>query len=201
MIRRTAKAWLSLLLFTATGCNAIHDGINDCETRLRNECLSQKAWGHWSWCYDDLDHPYHFAKGFKAGYEDVLAGGKGCQPTLPPRCYWKPCYQSAAGRCKINAWFDGFSHGAVAAQQDGYGNLQSIPISPTARANFLSRNAPVNAACYDGMNHGEVPVADDNVPPDGQLFPEVPPGEIGVEPELNQTPDPGHAAGVRSYEE
>ena len=199
MIRRTAQAWLSLLLLTATGCNAMRDSINDCETRLRNEVLSQKAWCQWSWAYDDLDHPYHFSKGFKAGYEDVVAGGKGCQPTLPPRCYWKPCYQSAAGRSKINAWFEGFSHGALAAEQDGYGNLQAIPISPTARANFLSRNAPVSAACFDGMHHGEIPIAEDSVPPDGQLIPEEPPAGLGVDPINNQALD--LRPGARPYEE
>jgi hypothetical protein len=182
MIRRTAKAWLSLVLLTAAGCNTMHDCINDCETSMRNHVLSQKAWCQWSWCYDDLDHPYHFARGFKAGYEDILAGGSGCQPTLPPRCYWKPCYQSAVGRSKINSWFDGFSHGAVAAQQDGYGDLQSLPISPTARANFMSRNAPVSPACFDGMYHGEVPTADENFAQDGPLIPEAAPGEMEAEP-------------------
>ncbi len=188
MIRRTAKACLSVLLLTAAGCNSMHDCINDCETGLRNDVLAQKAWGQWSWCYDDLDYPFHFAKGFKAGYQDVLAGGKGCQPTLPPRCYWKPCYQSAEGRCKINAWFDGFSHGAVAAQQDGYGNLQAIPISPTARANFMSRNAPVSQACFDGMYHGEIPIPAESLPADGQLILDESPAEMGVGQDLQQTP-------------
>lgn len=89
-----------------------------------------------------------FCQGFRAGYENILAGGKGCQPTLPPRLYWKPCYQNPEGQCKIQSWFDGYSHGALAAQQDGYGNLQTIPMSSTARQNFLTSKIPASNACF-----------------------------------------------------
>lgn len=189
MIRRSLPVWMSLLLVSATGCTAIQDSCIEAETSMRNHVLASKAWAHWSWCYDDLDYPAHFAKGFKAGYEDVLAGGKGCQPTLPPRWYWKPCYQSPEGRCKIAAWFDGFSHGAVAAQQDGYGNLGELPLSPTARANMMTRNAPVNPACFDGMYHGEVPVAE----PEAEPLMEAP-MEDGMGDVLMDVNDPLQAA-------
>jgi hypothetical protein len=174
MTRKSAKSWLALLLLGATGCNAIQDYCIDVETSSRNCILSHKAWCHWSWCYEDLDYPHHFAKGFRAGYENILEGGKGCQPTLPPRWYWKPCYQTPEGRCKIAAWFDGFSHGAVAAQQDGYGALGEIPISPTARQNWLSRQATPNPACFDGMYQGHIPTdpAAENDPNDPDLNPE-----------------------------
>ncbi len=129
-------AILLLSAAAAGGCASMQDGLVDHEVRLRNRMRAQHAWNEWSWCYDDLDHPFHFAKGFKAGYRDILNGGKGCQPTLPPRCYWKSCYRSAEGRCKVNAWFDGFSHGALAAQQDGVGAWNQIPLSPTARMNM-----------------------------------------------------------------
>jgi len=159
MIRRSAGAWLTLLLLSATGCSALQDQVIDCETSIRNHVLAQKAWGEWSWCYDELDYPYHFAKGFKAGYRNILEGGNGCQPSLPPKCYWKPHYQSPEGRAQIAAWFDGYSHGALAAEQDGMGSIGHLPISPTARANIIAKKAPVNPACFNGMYHGEVPEA------------------------------------------
>ena len=62
--------------------------------------------------------------------------------------YWKPCYQNPQGQCKIQSWFDGYSHGALAAQQDGYGNLQTIPLSSTARQNFLNSKIPASNACF-----------------------------------------------------
>ncbi len=131
------------------GCSAMNDGIISCEMEIRNHVLAQKAWGHWSWCYDNLDFPFHFAKGFKDGYRNILSGGNGCQPTLPPKCYWKPAYQTPEGNCKIHAWFDGFSHGVLAANQDGYGALGEIPISPTARANLeQARKRPTEDMFY-----------------------------------------------------
>lgn len=155
MIRKTVHAWMLILFCSAAGCNAVHEHVIDAEMDLRNCVLAQKAWGEWSWCYDDLDHPLHFAKGFKEGYRDVLDGGNGCQPTLPPQCYWKPQFQTPEGRCKINAWFEGFSHGALAAKQDGYGNLQELPISPTARANIMAKRAPAPRFPY-ATGAGEV---------------------------------------------
>jgi len=148
MVRVSLRIAMAAILCFGAGCAAMQDCVIDYEVQGRNLILSQQAWGEWSWCYDNLQEPFHFAKGFKAGYRNILEGGKGCQPTLPPKCYWKPHYQSPAGRCKINAWFDGFAHGALAAQQDGYGNLNEIPISPTARMNFESSKAKMPYSPY-----------------------------------------------------
>ena len=145
MIKKLSLAGLALMLFSAAGCNSISDMCLEKEMACRNHVLAMKAWGTWSWCYDELDYPRDFASGFRAGYENILAGGKGCQPTLPPRLYWKPCYQNPEGQCKTQAWFDGYSHGALAAQQDGYGNMQTIPISSTARQNFLNSKIPASS--------------------------------------------------------
>jgi len=136
MKRFTLSLLMLSMLASLNGCASMTDGMIGCEMGIRNCVLAHKAWGHWSWCYDKLDFPHHFAKGFRAGYRNVLDGGNGCQPTLPPQCYWKPHYQTPKGHCQTHAWFDGFSHGALAAKQDGYGYLGEIPISPTARANF-----------------------------------------------------------------
>lgn len=149
-------------LFGLSGCNTLHDEIISCETGLRNHVLAQNSWNHWSWCYDELDHPYHFARGFKAGYREVLDGGAGCQPTLPPRCYWKPIYQTPEGHCKVNAWFDGFAHGALAAKQDGFGNFSEIPISPTARMNFAAAQAPPPQHIYRNVGHTDGVVIDES---------------------------------------
>lgn len=176
------------------GCAAIGDHIIDAEVDTRNHFLAQTSWHTWSWCYEDLDYPYHFARGFKAGYRDILDGGNGCQPTLPPRTYWKPKYQTADGRQRVNAWFDGFSHGALAAQQDGHGNLGEIPISPTARMNLQMANArPANVF----GNHGNMSAGH---PPEIAVPLTQPPLDAadGVEAAPGTTPDP--KASKRPYE-
>lgn len=192
-----------LLVASISGCTSMFDSVINCEMGIRNKVLAQKAWGHWSWCYDNLDYPYHFAKGFKAGYQDVLRGGSGCQPTLPPQCYWKPAYQTPEGRGKTNSWFDGFSHGALAAQQDGYGNMGEIPISPTARANIERSRQRRNA---DGMMGGQLlgqPLSPIAMPPVPQDESTTQPVDLPGSGESSLPPsgtDPMQIPPVRPYE-
>ncbi|MEZ6128160.1 MAG: hypothetical protein R3C59_05735 [Planctomycetaceae bacterium] len=135
-----ARLPLAILMILSSsslsGCSSVMDAMISCETSVRNHTLAHNAWCDWSLCYSHVNYPQHFARGFKAGYRNILDGGTGCQPTLPPQVYWKPCYETPAGRCMIHAWFDGFSHGALAAAKDGRGTLNEIPISPTARVNL-----------------------------------------------------------------
>ncbi|MEZ6063869.1 MAG: hypothetical protein R3C19_26275 [Planctomycetaceae bacterium] len=162
-MKRLTKLVL-LLAVTAvfTGCSSMTDHFIDCEIKCRNTIIAQKAWNEWSWCYDELDHPFNFAKGFKAGYLDILNGGKGCQPTLPPKCYWKPSYHGPEGQCMVDAWFNGFSHGALAAQQDGYGNISQIPVSPTCRMNLRMASAPPQANVFPvAQPMGSLPMGTD----------------------------------------
>jgi hypothetical protein len=201
MIHKSAEAWLALLLMSSAGCNAIQDHVVSCETSTRNMVLAEKGWMNWASCYEDVNYKLHFSKGFRDGYTNILEGGKGCQPTLPPRCYWKPQFQTPVGRAKTNAWFDGFSHGATAAQQDGFGSLQQLPISPTARANLMARQAPPSASCFSGMAKPEEidPVYHPDV--HGGNSVDEPPMEIMKAPELEMPPDSNIPEPVRPYDE
>ncbi len=201
MILKSLRTWIALLLCsTMAGCVSMQDCVVDVETDVRNHVLAQKAWGEWSWCYDKLDYPMHFAKGFKDGYTNILEGGTGCQPTLPPRCYWKPHYQNAEGRGKTNAWFDGFSHGALAAQQDGHGSIGQIPISPTARANFMAKHAPQPTSPYANQ-HRPAPVPDAVAPGINVEIPPVRMDELSpLLPTIGSNGEPD-AVPQRPYEE
>lgn len=136
-----------LLTLAATaslaGCSSFNDEVDRFILDKRNCVLAHSAWLAMKSYYGDIECRHDFGKGFRAGYRDVASGGDGCQPTLPPRCYWSVCYQTPDGHCRIMAWFDGFTHGAVAARQDGIDAFSQIPISPTARENFRISNTPV----------------------------------------------------------
>ena len=95
-----------------------------------------------------------------------------------------------------DSWFDGFSHGALAAQQDGFGNLKQIPISPTARANMMTRHARPPQSVYGNALMAPVP---DGVPAAAGI-----PAGAAAMPELN--PEPKRAESllpvpVKPYEE
>ena len=71
----------------------------------------------------------HFRTGFIDGYCNVCSGGDGFVPATPPDCYWGYQYQSADGSKCVNAWFEGYPAGALAAKQDGADSFHDVYIS------------------------------------------------------------------------
>ena len=153
-----------------------------------------EAWARWSWCYDELTHPKDFASGFRSGYQDVLNGGSGCQPTLPPKTYWKACYRNAQGNSKVNAWFEGFSHGVLAANQDGAAAYGSIPLSPTAQANWETSQRPPTEIDWSGTTTPPAPTP-------GATNSDFAPGPVEPAPAAPVTPEPSLPSPVRDYED
>lgn len=119
MLRTTR--WLALPVFLGllSGCGHLYDCLDEHLVYVKCCHDSKVAWHHVKDLYSGVCHPFHFGSGFRAGYMSVCMGGNGCPPALPPRKYWTVCYQCAEGRAKIVAWYDGFHHGALAAECDG----------------------------------------------------------------------------------
>ena len=147
------------MLVGLSGCSGIQECLDEHCNSMHTELTGMEAWARWSWCYNELTHPKDFACGFRAGYLDVVNGGVGCQPTLPPKQYWKACYRNAEGHCRVNQWFEGFSHGAVAAEQDGANVYGHIPMSPTAQANFATMTQPAPVYDWSGSQAPPAPMA------------------------------------------
>jgi hypothetical protein len=111
----------------ACGCHEIRDGIDDKMIASQNRRYATQAWKRSKDAYDHVDYYKDFRTGFCDGYFDVAMGGNGCQPALPPRDYWGAKYQNPEGQHRIMAWFNGYSHGALAAQQDGIAYWNRLP--------------------------------------------------------------------------
>ncbi|MFK7818683.1 MAG: hypothetical protein AB8G99_08185 [Planctomycetaceae bacterium] len=187
------------IICAMSGCKSIQGGFDEKCNSIHTELTAMEAWARWSWCYEDLTHPKDFAAGFRAGYHDVLNGGAGCQPTLPPRSYWKACYRNAEGHCKVNAWFEGFSHGALAAEKDGASTYGHIPLSPTAHGNLAKamEEPPVydwSAATDSVPAPAPAPFSEYQSAPqmDAEIAPATPPA--------NPLPS-NDAPAIKSYEE
>lgn len=115
------------LMSLASGClYEIRDEIVDCEIATSNHRRAYATWRRCMPVYESVDHFYDFKYGFIEGYKAAANGGNGCPPTLPPNCYWKVQYQTEDGRAMTNAWFDGYSHGALAAAADGVAEMNRI---------------------------------------------------------------------------
>lgn len=129
------------LLGSVVGCAQIKDYTDDTMIGIRDEYASHTAWKRWQDCYADVEYKSHFAEGFMDGYQSMMAGGNGCQPALPPRDYWQVCYQNPEGQEKIRQWFNGYSHGVLAASQDGVEGINQIMISPVLQQQLIPAGA------------------------------------------------------------
>ena len=125
MDMRRIAALTARLVATATlgltGCcyYELRDNFDECCCDLRSEHAARRAWCRCEDAYDEHPHKRQFGRGFKDGYASVASGGSSCCPTLPPRDCWGWCHDGCEGTARVNAWFDGWARGAVAAEADG----------------------------------------------------------------------------------
>lgn len=129
---RIAHACLpALLLISLGGCIQTKDCVDRCLADCRNRCYAEMAWFNCKSNYNDVEYKCDFGKGFKDGYVNVAAGGTICQPALPPRHYWQFCYQTPEGQEQMLAWFNGYSYGALYAEQEGIADWSRVVTAPT----------------------------------------------------------------------
>jgi hypothetical protein len=113
---RRALAAITILV-VLPGCAAIQDWHYDTVNCLRSECA-------WATCTKNpvrIICASDYGRGWKEGYLCVTRGGTGHMPSLPPRRYWSPKYQTPRGQQAIASWNAGFQDGVIAAERRGAG--------------------------------------------------------------------------------
>jgi hypothetical protein len=150
-MRMTSSTIAALCLLTlASGClYEIRDEVLECDVNLRNHRRAYASWAASYPVYKSVDNFHDFKHGFITGYKAMAAGGNGCPPALPPPCYWKGSHQNEWGKRKANAWFDGYSHGVLAAQCDGVVEMNRI-VTRMPRPN-------AGTEAFLPMDHDEAP--------------------------------------------
>ncbi len=103
---------------------------------MRNRSFSAKAWHRRKHNFCREKYLKDFCAGFRAGYEDVANGAGECTPAFPPSEYWGWEFQSAEGQGRTSAWFAGYPHGARAAEEEGLGHYQQLPMSVEMQAQY-----------------------------------------------------------------
>jgi hypothetical protein len=165
VLERLPKRWrwvammvLGSSLVSSIGCTAwtgaqqawqYNHYWNDSIMGYRHTCMASKAWHSRKHCYANQQYMKDFARGFKAGYMAVAAGGDGCTPAFPPREYWGWKYQSCEGQARVAAWFSGFPYGAQAAEQDGIGGWTQIQSSKGIQNQYVQHGHMPSE--YNGM--------------------------------------------------
>ena len=113
------------LIFSSIGCVA----IQDCEYRVAQRFRAGCAW--WQNCEERCSsNPLsHYSKGWRQGYADVLMGGDGTCPPVPPYHYWSFKFQNQYGENAIGDWFLGYQHGGASALASGRSQYHPVPIA------------------------------------------------------------------------
>lgn len=126
-------------LSSVLGCSQFHAELNDFATKFRDKAVALKAWCRAYPNYKgEVYYVYDFGDGYQTGYIDVMAGRLACPPTLPPQKYWCLGCQSATGKARIDAWFQGYEAGALAADAEGVRGQNYVHISPFRRMPFTN---------------------------------------------------------------
>lgn len=179
--RRSALLSLSgicLMLLSGCQCLWIHfsyiESLDQCQSKFHAWHEARTAWSEYSHhCDEEVPHRSHFKLGFLDGFSDVATGGNGCLPSIPPQKYWKYCYETAEGRLKINAYFQGFSTGVQMALETGHARSPRLPTSQSTYANLNCPTCPT--ASFETLT-GMSPEGPQPIPED-LLIPSVPPSE------------------------
>lgn len=110
-VKNTMHKWLAILAFTPlVGCASLQDMHYECSQKMRTMCA------YWDFkCTSEEPVSGDYAKGWRAGYFDVLTGGDGEPPVVAPRCYWSPSHRMKYGDQPRNDWYVGFQDGAMMA--------------------------------------------------------------------------------------
>ncbi len=105
-------------------------------TCLRDRCLADAAWQEVQQAHADQHFSADYVRGFKQGFAEFLrTGAPAGPPPIPPRWYWKVCYESPAGHQAMDDWMAGFTQGVAVARASGERALVAVPTSvPPASA-------------------------------------------------------------------
>lgn len=154
------RRWVGLVfLLNCFGCASFQDHHYQAAQNFR---------AHFAWwcCPEDRcsANPWsHYAHGWRAAYTDVLMGGDGRCPPVPPQTYWSSKYQDEVGDAIIDDWFHGYRDGSASAMASCGDRFHPVPTSQEAQI-CLPQCLPTDGAPYPygktllSVEHAQVPV-------------------------------------------
>jgi hypothetical protein len=105
-------SWRSFALFLSlSGCTA----LSDCKYEVGQKIRTSQAWHEFDGCNQQC-FTCDYRDGWKKGYYDVLTGGDGRPPVVPPKKYWKPPVFTQHNPSRQDDWYTGYQDGAACAK-------------------------------------------------------------------------------------
>ncbi|GEM_PF-1377517 len=202
---RTAALFLSL-----SGCTA----LSDCKYEVGQKYRTSQAWHDFDGCNEQC-FTCDYRDGWKKGYYDVLTGGDGRPPLVPPKKYWKPPVFTEHDPSGQNDWYTGYQDGASCGKSqpdfhyvptflpdscpDGAEGIPSNPAYfPLEHSAQQSVEVETFPASPDDMAEGAAPVVPRaEASPSGQPVDPSPNGELKSMPpsdDYEKDPEPSSTA-------
>jgi hypothetical protein len=126
---------------------------------------------------------------------------------MPPRCYWHFQYQNPDGQERMLAWFNGYSYGALYAEQEGISDWSRVVTSPTLPPYRKKRPpkgpTPMNSAPYADpyavplIDPGAAPYVEPTPVDDSSDIPQASAGVIELEDPIDDRGNPANSTVVR----
>jgi hypothetical protein len=175
-----------LLMTLVSGCfYEIRDELTECKINCATSRSARAAWSNTEWACMGMGCPHSFKEGFMSGYKNVANGGTGCPPAVP---VIRSCNHMWMDRCsdsqKMEAWYDGFEIGVIAARGDGMSDANRI----TTR---MPQSTPID---YSAATQPQGYTGSPNTLPDS----EVPPTPTSNVPAVPGAA-PGNLGGAQTY--
>ncbi len=154
--------WRSFALFLSlSGCTA----LSDCKYEMGQKIRTGQAWHEFDGCNEQC-FTSDYRDGWKQGYYDVLTGGDGRPPVVPPKKYWKPPVFTEHDPSRQNHWFTGYQDGASCAKtQPDFHYLPTFMAPSMHPAFYGHETVEVHAPVDHGVisePHGPMPESIDN---------------------------------------
>jgi hypothetical protein len=118
-----------MLMLTASGClSQIRDEFDDSRVACFNHRVAKAAYCEAAPLYRWVDCPRSFKLGFMTGYIAMMNGANGCPPPFAPssRICSLAWLDDGTPDQRRNAWYDGYSHGVLMAQETGASDINRI---------------------------------------------------------------------------
>ena len=194
------------LFLSLSGCTAISDSKYELGQKIR----TSQAWHDFDGCNQQC-FTCDYRSGWKAGYYDVLTGGTGCAPVVPPKQYWKPPVFFEHDPNRRNDWYCGFQDGAACANcEPDHHYIQAflpgpaccptspvsyseVPVEPTEfPLEHVTSEPSMEPVQSVEPSEGEAPAAPETPP--GETAPSEPvtPEEPAKGDEYDKSPEPSN---------
>lgn len=176
--RRNAMKRMSPLncliaLTLISGCYDLRDDFGEFRIGMANRFAADSAWRNMEGVCAGMNCPHSVREGFRSGYSAVANGGNGCPPAFPViSCHNHMWLDRCSEKEKMEAWYDGYELGAMAAKADGMADANRIVtrLPQSTPIDYSGVNTPRPAAVPESTGVGLPPTpASDTPAPEGSI--------------------------------